>query len=267
MPWPGPSRHACISAGTRAPAASSALTVRARDAHRALPERRHTVQPQDRVRQITVPCRASAREWAAPPGRATDPGNTPGGDQGGVPGHRPGGGGCPGTGAAGVAPVPARGPPGSGYSLPGANCPHSGCLCAGADATHIPRGHEEPPHVLCCHHGTARGTDQSQSAPPAAAQFPPRCLAVPRPPHAAHQNGGLEADRQPEVVFRKLISPDYQYVELPAGPGWPADGEMAPGIADRWTVTWMRRRYVRTSVCAWPTGLDQGRGTVHPRGE
>jgi hypothetical protein len=31
-------------AGTRAPAASSALTVCARDAHRALPERRHTVQ-------------------------------------------------------------------------------------------------------------------------------------------------------------------------------------------------------------------------------
>jgi hypothetical protein len=32
----------------RAPAASSALTVRARGAYRALPERRHTVQPQDR---------------------------------------------------------------------------------------------------------------------------------------------------------------------------------------------------------------------------
>ena len=32
----------------RAPAASSALTVRARDAHRALPERRHPVPPQDR---------------------------------------------------------------------------------------------------------------------------------------------------------------------------------------------------------------------------
>jgi|SRR5271165_3052195 len=32
----------------RAPGASSALTVRARDAHRALPGRRHTVQPQDR---------------------------------------------------------------------------------------------------------------------------------------------------------------------------------------------------------------------------
>ena len=32
----------------RAPGASSALTVRARDAHRALPGRRHTLQPQDR---------------------------------------------------------------------------------------------------------------------------------------------------------------------------------------------------------------------------
>src|SRR5206468_12050920 len=31
------------TAGTRAPAASSALTVRARDVHQALPERRHTV--------------------------------------------------------------------------------------------------------------------------------------------------------------------------------------------------------------------------------
>jgi hypothetical protein len=36
-----------ITAATHAPAASSALTVRARDAHRALPERRHTVQPHD----------------------------------------------------------------------------------------------------------------------------------------------------------------------------------------------------------------------------
>ncbi len=43
--------------GTRASAASSALTVRARDAHRALPERRHTVQPQDRhlARPLTIP--------------------------------------------------------------------------------------------------------------------------------------------------------------------------------------------------------------------
>jgi hypothetical protein len=35
-------------ADTRAPGASSALTVRARDAHRALPGLRHTVRPQDR---------------------------------------------------------------------------------------------------------------------------------------------------------------------------------------------------------------------------
>lgn len=41
-------RAPCNQAGTRAPAASSALTVYARDAHRALPERRDKVQPQGR---------------------------------------------------------------------------------------------------------------------------------------------------------------------------------------------------------------------------
>jgi len=41
-------RYQCRSAGTRAPGAPSALTVRARDAHRAVPGRRHTLQPQDR---------------------------------------------------------------------------------------------------------------------------------------------------------------------------------------------------------------------------
>ena len=44
------------TAATREPATASALTVRARDAHRALPERRHTVQPQDRhiARSLTT---------------------------------------------------------------------------------------------------------------------------------------------------------------------------------------------------------------------
>ena len=65
------------TAGTRAPAASSALTVRTRDAHRALPECRHTVQPQDRhiARSLTPAAPADGRASAAPavPGSLVPP--------------------------------------------------------------------------------------------------------------------------------------------------------------------------------------------------
>jgi len=57
------------SAGTRAPGASSALTVRARDAHRVLPERRHTVRPQDRhIARSLTPARPLYRPqpWSPP---------------------------------------------------------------------------------------------------------------------------------------------------------------------------------------------------------
>ena len=64
----GRPRLSARSAGTRAPAASSALTVRARDAHRALPEHRHKIQPQDR--HIASPATGYKPENRCPAGAA-----------------------------------------------------------------------------------------------------------------------------------------------------------------------------------------------------